>query len=80
MDDGCGGSFETGQQVADKVRMMGFAEQVLPMPLDIKCEECGSDFLMETFESKCPQCDTVYAVTPCHAFDAANVTAAGKNY
>jgi predicted Zn-ribbon and HTH transcriptional regulator len=80
MHDGCSGGFESGQQVVDKVRTMGFAEQVLPMPLDIKCEECGNDFLMETFESKCPECETVYGVTPCHAFDGANVASAGKNY
>ena len=48
MHDGCGGSFESGQQVVDKVRTMGFAEQILPMPLEIKCEECGNDFSMET--------------------------------
>ena len=80
MHDGCAGSFESGQQVVDKVRTMGFAEQVLPMPLDIKCEECGTDFSMETFETKCPECGTVYGVTPCHAFDSANVVSAGKNY
>jgi Zn finger protein HypA/HybF involved in hydrogenase expression len=80
MHDGCGGSFESGQQVVDKVRTMGFAEQALPMPLEIKCEECGTDFAMETFEAKCPKCETVYGVTPCHAFDAANVATAGKNY
>ena len=80
MHDGCAGSFETGKQVVDKVRTMGFAEQVMPMPLDIKCEECGTDFSMETFESKCPKCEMVYGVVPCHAFDVANVAQAGINY
>ena len=80
MHDGCAGSFETGQQVIDKVRTMGFAEQVMPMPLDIKCEGCGHSFSMETFESKCPECDMVYGVVPCHAFDASNVASAGINY
>ncbi len=80
MHDGCGGSFETGQQVVDKVRTMGFAEQAMPMPLDIKCEECGTDFVMETFESVCPECEMVYGVVPCHAFDVANVASAGKKY
>ena len=80
MHDGCAGSFESGQQVADKVRMMGFAEQFLPAPMDVECRDCGSGFLMETFESKCPDCGAVHAVTPCHAFDPANVLSAGKNY
>ncbi len=80
MHDGCSGSFESGKQVADKVRMMGFDIQMMPMPLSIKCENCENQFEMETFEVKCPECSMVYAVTPCHAFDPANVQAAGINY
>ena len=80
MHDGCSGSFEDGKQVADKVRMMGFNIQMMPMPLNIKCENCENEFEMETFEGKCPECSMVYAVTPCHAFDPANVQAAGINY
>ena len=80
MHDGCSGSFESGKQVADKVRMMGFSIQSMPVPLSITCENCATGFEMETFESQCPQCGMVYAVTPCHAFDAAHVKAAGINY
>lgn len=80
MHDGCSGSFKNGQDVVDKVRQMGFADQYMPLPLEIKCEECGDNFEMETFESKCPKCNMVYGVTPCHAFDAENVKAAGINY
>jgi len=50
------------------------------VPLTIKCEECGEEFQMETYEYKCPGCGMVYGVTPCHAFDPANVMAAGKDY
>ena len=78
MHEGCSGSFETGRQVLQKVRMMGFSEQFMPVALDITCRECGETFQMETFESICPKCETVYAVTPCHAFDPDNVAAAGK--
>lgn len=78
--EGCGGSFENGMQVADKVRMMGFANQPMPMSFDIKCKECGETFEMECFEGKCPNCNMVYAVTPCHAFDPENIKAAGINY
>lgn len=80
MHDGCGGSFESGKDVVNKIRTMGFDEQYMPMPLTIKCVECDKEFEMETFEGKCPHCNMVYGVTPCHAFDAGNVMAAGINY
>lgn len=80
MHDGCAGSFENGQQVVDKVRMMGFAEQLMPMPLDIECHGCKEPFTMEEFEGHCPKCDMVHGVTPCHAFDPNNIMAAGVGY
>lgn len=80
MHDGCSGSFENGQQVVNKVRQMGFSEGSMPMSMEIRCQECGKVFEMETFESKCPHCNMVYGVTPCHAFDPNNVMAAGINY
>ncbi len=80
MHEGCSGSFENGKQVVDKIRMMGFANQPMVMPLTIKCEECGEKFQMECHEGKCPNCHMVYGVTPCHAFDPDNVMAAGKEY
>ncbi|NLW21804.1 MAG: hypothetical protein GXY88_00885 [Tissierellia bacterium] len=80
MHEGCSGSFENGKQVVDKIRMMGFANQPMVMPLTIKCQECGQEFVMECHEGKCPKCHMVYGVTPCHAFDPDNVMAAGKNY
>lgn len=78
--DGCSGSFEDGKQVVDKIRAMGFSGQYVPMPLEIKCTDCGALFTMTTFEFTCPECGTVYGVTPCHAFDPENVKSAGKNY
>ena len=80
MHDGCAGSFENGKQVVDKVRQMGFSEQPMPMPLEIKCVECEETFEMENFEDKCPKCNMIYGVTPCHAFDPDNVKAAGIDY
>ncbi len=78
--DGCSGSFENGKQVVDKIRMMGFADQLMPMPMEITCVECNDSFTMSEFEGKCPKCNMVYGVTPCHAFDAKNIMAAGINY
>lgn len=79
MHEGCSASFESGKEVADKVRMMGFDKQFMPMPLNIECE-CSKKFVMELYEGKCPECGMVFAVTPCHASDAANVMPAGINY
>ena len=67
------------KQVVDKVRMMGFDQQYMPMPLEISCS-CGEKFMMEKFEDRCPKCGMVYGVTPCHAFDPDNVQAAGIDY
>ena len=80
MHDGCSGSFESGKAIVDKVRMMGFADQFMPVPMEIICTACGSGFLMETFEAKCPDCGSVYGVTPCHAFDPTGVMNAGVGY
>lgn len=80
MHDGCSGSFTDGKQVVDKIRMMGFADQYMPVPLQVKCSVCDEEFEMETFEAKCPSCEAVHGVTPCHAFDPGNVMTAGKGY
>lgn len=80
MHDGCAGTFENGKQIVEKVRQMGFSSQQTPMPLTITCVGCEKSFDMETFESKCPSCNMFYGVTPCHAFDSANVMAAGVDY
>ena len=78
--EGCSGSFENGQLVVNKVMQMGFDQHYMPMPLTIVCENCQTSFEMECYESHCPQCEMVYAVTPCHAFDAAFVKSAGIGY
>lgn len=78
--NGCSGSFENGKQVVDKVRQMGFDKQPMPMPLIKKCSQCEKEFEMENFEGKCPKCNMVYAVTPCHAFDPDHIMPAGINY
>jgi len=79
MHEGCSGSFESGKQVVNKLRAMGFSSGNIPLPLEIECGECGKKFMMETFEARC-ECGMVYGVTPCHAFAPENVQAAGKDY
>jgi len=80
MHGGCTGSFSSGKDAVDKVRIMGFSNQPMPMPLQITCENCSELFAMTKFEDQCPKCEMVYAVTPCHAFDPDNVKAAGIGY
>jgi Zn finger protein HypA/HybF involved in hydrogenase expression len=80
MHDGCNGSFEDGKQVVDKVRMMGFSMQPMPVPGIFECHNCGEQITMITMEYKCPHCGMVYGVTPCHAFDINNIMAAGIDY
>ena len=58
--------------------MMGFNEQLMPIPAQFTCRECNNEIAMDTFEYKCPHCGTIYAVTPCHAFDVENIMCAGE--
>jgi len=80
MHAGCSGQFENGQQVADKVRMMGYDTVPLTVPLKLTCVECQQGFVMETMVTQCPECRMVYAVTPCHAHSAQHVQPAGIDY
>lgn len=80
MHDGCAGPSSDGQMVANKVRQMGFNKQPMPIPMEITCTNCKASFTMHCFEAICPECEMVYAVTPCHASDPSNVKAAGIRY
>lgn len=80
MHDGCTGPTTDGKTMVNKVRMMGFAQMPMPLPLDIDCIGCGTTFTMERFEGLCPECGMVYGVTPCSADNPANVKPAGVGY
>lgn len=73
MHDGCLGKFNSGKEVVQKLRMMGFSDQLMPIPAHFKCKKCQKEIVMDTFEYRCPHCGAVYAVTPCHAFDIENI-------
>ena len=78
-DDGSG-SFQSGKQIVDKIRTMGFNTSPVGAELKINCTNCDTVFQMATMESKCPSCKMVYGVTPCHSHSAEFVKAAGVNY
>ncbi len=80
MHDGCSGTFESGKQIVDKIRMMGFNNSPLATTLEINCSNCDNVFQMEQMESKCPACNMVYGVTPCHSHSVKFVKPAGVNY
>jgi Zn finger protein HypA/HybF involved in hydrogenase expression len=80
MHEGCSGQFQNGQQVADKVRMMGYDTVPLTVPLNLECVQCRQKMVMVTMVTQCPQCRMVYAVTPCHADSARHVQPAGIDY
>jgi len=80
MHDGCTSTFESGKEIVDKIRMMGFNDSPLTAVLDINCSKCDNVFQMEKMEAMCPSCGMVYGVTPCHSYSAEFVKAAGVNY
>jgi hypothetical protein len=80
MHDGCSQCFDNGMQVVDKIRMMGFNNTSLGVPLEIKCTNCDITFEMETMECICPECRMVFGVTPCHSHSAEFVLPAGIDY
>ncbi len=77
MHDGCNGTMTDGLQVLQKVRMMGFNKNQLPMVHKFECESCKEEVAMATIEHQC-SCGMVYAVTPCGANDPSKIRAAGK--
>ena len=80
MHDGCSGKFASGKEIVDKIRMMGFNHNVLPLPLEINCSHCDKSFEMHKMEVSCPACGMVYGVTPCHSHSADFVKPAGVGY
>jgi hypothetical protein len=80
MHDVCSETLESGKQIVDKIRIMGFNVNPLAAELEIKCKNCDTQFQMTHMESNCPSCKMVYGVTPCHSHSAQFVKAAGINY
>ena len=76
----CSGSFESGKQIVDKIRMMGFNSNPVEVAFEMNCSNCEGVFQMEHMESACPSCGMVYGVTPCHSNSAQFVKAAGVGY
>ncbi len=80
MHNGCSGQHESGKEIVDKIRMMGFNTAPVVDPFEINCNNCQTGFQMDYMESQCPSCGMVYGVTPCSAHNPAAVKPAGVNY
>jgi len=77
MHDECSGNLESGKQIVDKIRMMGFNKMSLPVAFEPNCKNCGYLFQIKMMDAVCPSCGMVYGVTPCHAHNVDFVRAAG---
>ena len=75
----CGCTFENGQAIADKVRIKGKADQLMPQETRIECS-CGTTYLKEKLIDQCPICKMTYVITPCSATDPEYIVPAGINY
>ncbi len=80
MHDGCTGNFQDGKMIIDKIRMMGFNKNPIPNPITIKCIECNNEFQMTHLETKCPNCNMVYGVTPCSVSHPDRIKPSAINY
>jgi len=78
MHDGCSGQMQSGMEMLQKIRMMGFNQRPTPVAHKFVCE-CEAEVEMTTLEYKCESCGMVYAVTPCSAMDITMIKPAGKN-
>lgn len=45
--DGCSSAFESGKQIIDKIRIMGFNKSPMATILEIGCTNCDVVFQME---------------------------------
>lgn len=80
MHEGCTGVFDSGKEVVDKIRHMGFNQRPMPKPIEVACVNCGEKFIMEKLESKCGACNMVYGVTPCSVNHPERIKPAGIDY
>ena len=80
MYNACSDPNQSGRQIVDKIRMMGFNSTPVAAPFNLTCTNCSTEFTMEYMETQCPSCRMVYGVTPCQAHDKNSVKPAGINY
>ena len=80
MHNACSSPDQSGRDVVDKIRMMGFNTAPVAAPFEMNCSHCGSGFTMDYMETRCPSCGMVYGVTPCQAHNMSSVKPAGIDY
>ncbi|WOO86918.1 hypothetical protein RZE82_07305 [Mollicutes bacterium LVI A0039] len=65
-------TFNSNQEILDKVREKGFSNDKMDFTYEFTCE-CGHEVMMETFETQCPACLGIFVVTPCSQDSKDNV-------
>ncbi len=80
MNNACSDPNQSGREIVDKIRMMGFNTVPVAAPFIMYCSHCNNEFTMDFMESRCPSCKMVYGVTPCQAHDQTSVRPAGIAY
>lgn len=68
----CNCNVATAQEVVDKVKTKGVDTVELETTFSLKCQ-CGNTVEMTTHLTTCPNCETIFAVTPCKSDDINNV-------
>lgn len=80
MYNACSDPNQSGREIVDKIRMMGFNTAPVAAPFIMHCSHCNNEFTMDFMESQCPSCKMIFGVTPCQAHDPASVKPAGIDY
>lgn len=78
-----GGPYATGRELVEFVLAAHggrVALSPLPSALQVKCQECGEGFVLQTFVQGCPVCGGVHAVSPPRANDPEAVQYAGAGF
>ncbi len=68
----CNCSVNNAEEVVNKVMEKGFSNEKMSNSYTLKCT-CGTDVEMETYLTTCPNCNNIFAVTPCQSDDVNNV-------
>lgn len=75
----CGCEYENELQVVEKVLSKGFETRKLAQTFNLICE-CKTDVVMENNIAHCPNCQRIFAITPCNENDITKVVSVPKEY
>lgn len=68
----CNCTFKTDIEVINQIKEKGFDDLELATKHQINCA-CNQEFIMDKCLVVCPNCQSIYGVTPCKQADIENV-------